>query len=78
MVTPVEKARIVQLKGLGFEYREIAEFTGLSKGQVVYWARKIERMAREEGVDVVYTRILADAALPTLLNYAALLEKVGD
>ena len=72
MVTAYQKAKILQLKGLGFEIKEIAEKLGLRPGQVMYWARKIEKQARAEGEDGVFIRVMVDGVTPEVLRFMEL------
>jgi len=69
MVTSHQKAKIVQLRGLGFGADEIAEKLHIRSGQVGYWERKIEQLAREEGEDEVFVRIMADGMVPEILRF---------
>jgi len=69
MVTAYQKAKILQLKGLGFEIKEIAEKLGIRPGQVMYWARKIEKQARAEGEDGVFIRVMVDGVTPEVLRF---------
>ena len=69
MVTSHQKAKIVQLRGLGFSADEIAEMLKLRLGQVGYWERKIEQQAREQGVDEVFVRLMADGMVPEVLRF---------
>jgi len=69
MVTAYQKAKILQLKGLGFEIAEIAKKLDIREGQVRYWARKMEREAREQGEDEVFVRVMADGVIPEVLGF---------
>ena len=72
MVTSHQKAKIVQLRGLGLSADEIAKMLKLRPGQVGYWERKIEGMAREDGVDEVFVRLMADGMVPEILRFMRL------
>jgi len=69
MVTAYQKAKILQLKGLGFEIKEIAEKLKIRPGQVMYWARKIEKQARAEGEDAIFIRVMVDGVTPEVLRF---------
>ena len=77
MVTAYQKAKIVQLKGLGFEIAEIAQKLSIRPGQVRYWARKIEEMAHEEGEDAVFIRVMVDGVTPEVLRFMQMASGLG-
>jgi len=72
MVTAYQKAKIVQLKGLGFEIAEIAQKLKIRPGQVRYWARKIEKQVEKEGEDAVFIRVMVDGVTPEVLRFMEL------
>jgi len=69
MVTPYQKAKIVQLRGLGFTAEEIAKKLNLRKGQVRYWFRKFENEAIDQGEDEVFIRVMVDGVTPEILRF---------
>ena len=66
---PYKKAKILQLRGLGFDFNEIGKKLDLSYGRVAYWARKIEKQARAEGEDGVFIRVMVDGVTPEVLRF---------
>ena len=69
MVTPYQKAKVLQLRGLGFDFDEIAGKLGLSYGKVAYWARKMEKEAKEQGEDEVFISVMVDGVTPEVLRF---------
>jgi len=77
MVIAYQKAKIVQLRGLGFTASEIAKKLKLTEGQVSYWEQKIEKKAREQGEDEVFVRVMADGVIPEVLKFMRLAQNFG-
>jgi len=66
---PYKKAKILQLRGLGFDFNEIGKKLDLSYGRVAYWARKMEQEAIEQGEDEVFIRVMVDGVTPEILRF---------
>ncbi|MBD3205349.1 hypothetical protein GF319_03265 [Candidatus Bathyarchaeota archaeon] len=68
MISDQQRAKIIQLRALGYSQREISEKTNLTLPQVNYNLQEINEQARQQGDDVIFIKTLADGFLPETLE----------
>ena len=68
MITDKQKAKIMQLRALGYSQKEISKKTRLTHAQVNYNLQEINEQAQKEGDDVVFIKILTDGFLPETIE----------
>ncbi|MEA3255447.1 MAG: hypothetical protein U9Q22_06395 [Candidatus Altiarchaeota archaeon] len=76
MVTEFQKARVVQLRGLGFQQHEIAEHRGLSKAQVAYYLGEFKKQCKEKDPDSVCLDIMLSGIGPLAIDFIKKLEEL--
>ncbi len=76
MISDFQKARIVQLRGLGYQQKEIAEMLGLSQAQVAYHLQEFKRLSNEKGFDSVYLDIMLSGLGPEAMKFIAKLDEL--
>lgn len=75
MVDDYVKARIVMLRGLGYQQKIIADKLGLTLGQVNYNLGEINMEAKKIGDTSTYMKILTAGFSPKLIELAGSLER---
>lgn len=75
MVDDFVKAKIVMLRGLGYQQKEIADKLGLTLGQVSYNLGEVNEDARKIGDTSTYMKILTAGFSPKLVELASAYEK---
>ncbi len=68
MVSDYHLAQIVELRGLGYKQREIADKLGLKEAHVNYWLGRAREEAKEKGDDPTYVRIMSAGILPEIVR----------
>jgi len=76
MISELQKARILQLRGLGYQQKEIAETLGLSHAQISYHLQEFKKLAKEKGPDSVYLDILVSGFAPEAVKFISRLEEL--
>ncbi|MBN2251103.1 MAG: helix-turn-helix domain-containing protein [Candidatus Altiarchaeota archaeon] len=69
MLSDLHKAQILQLRGLGFRKKEIAEKLGVSEAQVNYCLSGLRKLSDEKGVDAAYIEVLVSGFGPETLKF---------
>jgi|GEM_PF-2513106 len=77
MVSELQKAKIVQLRGLGYQHQEIAEILGLKRSQVAYHLHELKQLSKKKDPDSVYLDIMVSGLGPELIKLVGKLEKLG-
>jgi len=76
MISDLQKAKILQLRGLGYQQKEIAEILGLSQAQVAYHLQEFKKLAKEKGPDSVYLDIMLSGIGPEAMKFISRLEEL--
>ena len=61
-------AKIMKLRGLGYNHEEIADKLNITQGIVQYQLEKINERAQEEGDDLVFSEFVTKIYLPKILR----------
>ena len=59
MLSDDEVARIVMMRGLGFDQNEIARELGITQGAVSYNLKRLRKQAEKSGVEAAFIKVLA-------------------
>ena len=78
MISDLQKAKIVQLRGLGYQQKEIARTLGLSQARVAYHLQELKKLSREKGPDSVYLDILVSGFAPEIVKFLSKLEELRE
>jgi len=68
MITDFQKARILELRGLGYQKREIAEKLEVGIGTVNYHLREFKELAQKRGDDQTFLKILVTGVGPEIVS----------
>lgn len=74
MLSDLQKARIIQLRGLGYRQKEIAETLGISQARVAYHLNELRELSLEKGADQVYLQTLVAGFGPKAVEFLSRLE----
>lgn len=75
MISELQLAKIVELRGLGYTQAEIAAKIGLTAGQVNYQLSQVNKKAKVDGDDETYVALMATGVGPELIRLVGAYKK---
>ncbi|MFH1404217.1 MAG: hypothetical protein ABIH11_08120 [Candidatus Altiarchaeota archaeon] len=74
MLSDWQKSKLVELRGLGYTQKEIAEELGTTQAAVSYNLSKIRDQSKKDGVDETYVKIMSSGVGADVLKTLRILE----
>ncbi|MCK4518301.1 hypothetical protein KAT92_05995 [Candidatus Babeliales bacterium] len=75
MLSDYEKAKIVELSGLNYRQGEIAKKLNLTYNQVNYCLTEVKDMAKRDGDDIAFMKILVNGFGPEVMHILSILSR---